>query len=1369
MLSLRKKLTDPDCAWRGLVFLIGRVRNDDLFTQTLLPTMLEVPARDVELEDGAVRAVRLAGVGENLLRLVELGWVKPAVRGALVTFEVVHVGAGKEVQDLVEVLDWVRFARGSARSVEAMLESESAAARVDLKERSRQQVLGLEPQLRGYQAAALSWMLERETAKTVSVEDIGWSLECGVWYNSLLGAVRTSPPTRKEVVVEQPGGLLCDEMGLGKTVCILALVLSRPHDDLAAMMHCKTHYSTPPKRQRGRRGNSGGREMMCLCGKACRDDAHHELRCRGCGRGVHRRCWQAEVDGQFVCPACEIASSNSNKIPGGTLVAAPRAIVSQWLAEAARHAPGLKVFRYEGVRQATKSGDFLALSPRRLASFDLVVASYEALGADLAHATALDDRCAKYPVIGCPAAAVNWTRCVLDEAQRCESGASACAKLCDRLTASARWAVTGTPCGRKGFEDLKGLFAFCRCLPWVDDARSRDTFWKRDKIEPLGALVSRFVWRATKPLVALDLPPLEVRDVDLDFTAVERVFYDNAASRVKAAVASALSRCRDDDALLERVAHQLVALRQACCHPSAGMSSFLKEGGIKKRKRRDAAYGSPAFRTLGEVMANLCLEARLECEESHRAVILARSGLAALACAKAQAIDRGILMGDAVACRLTAQQLYTEALADVDAARRPIDIIGELELTSTVAKKATARCRRGEFCRLDFTSGEWWRLEAEANKRLVAIAIRFCDEAIPPSRLRVQIVTALSGSATETVADLDLERLDRHHIMVAGFRREYSKRARVWRLAADDQVSTSLEVRLFEAEIDTDHLQELHIAHNLASLRPASSEITYDAADLKARAARAEAVELAPWRAGKASAKFALIEAARKVDEFRYERGEGWALLSNRSWCEGVRDGLVKPALAIYQGDVGTWWRSDDFARRVKPRLEAEIDALEGSRRDMLHALLETLSDEPSESELLENAHCSICKADVFATGPRCRHCVLERRLRDYERRLFQFDTEDTRLDRPETSWTTAQPWRVGADPGAFQGERLESFRRDSIAVVVERAISTYMGRRLPRDQLERRRNLIAGREISAMWRLWRFHMEVLSEYDTVRLSKSMIALADSQEHIESIAPYVRNMYVLPNEIEIESRVAEMKLQLEHAFDLRKQSRSKLAHLLKEDAAAASGFKDDDSYIIGAVESAASHSEGPPVLLSLGNTAKRASDEVREDDSWKCAICFATESAERAVMTLCGHTFCADCARAFAATSAGSAKCPKCRTRHSEADILYTLNITSVASKPVRTYGAKIARIAAEVADSHDKCLVFCEWESVLDILSHALNALGVKHDRPHGTTRREWDDKIRAFKVDPTVLALLLNVKTAGNGLTIVEANRVFLVRSPL
>ena len=125
---------------------------------------------------------------------------------------------------------------------------------------------------------------------------------------------------------------------------------------------------------------------------------------------------------------------------------------------------------------------------------------------------------------------------MLDEAQYIKEKSTKMAKACYSLSATNRWAVTGTPIVNR-LDDLFSLVHFIRIHPW-----SQASFWRAFITEPferkdpkamqaVHSVLEQILLRRTKdmkdengnPIVTL--PPKNVETVFLDFSAEERKIY----------------------------------------------------------------------------------------------------------------------------------------------------------------------------------------------------------------------------------------------------------------------------------------------------------------------------------------------------------------------------------------------------------------------------------------------------------------------------------------------------------------------------------------------------------------------------------------------------------------------------------------------------------------------------------------------------------------------------------------------------------------------------------------------------------------------------------------------------------------------------
>ena len=232
---------------------------------------------------------------------------------------------------------------------------------------------------------------------------------------------------------------------------------------------------------------------------------------------------------------------------GPALVIAPTSVCGNWVAEAERFAPGLRVGLYgDGERAALVEG---------AAPYDLVVASYSLAQIDV-------EAFAK----------VEWATLVLDEAQALKNAATKRARSVATLQAGFRLALTGTPVENR----LADLWSIMNLLnPGL--LGSAPQFAERfgnaiEKARDEGArgrlrrLVSPFLLRRTKAQVLTDLPPRTEIIHRVEPGPEERAF-------LEATRRSAIERVSELDDTLEEgqaafhVLAELTRLRRAACDP----------------------------------------------------------------------------------------------------------------------------------------------------------------------------------------------------------------------------------------------------------------------------------------------------------------------------------------------------------------------------------------------------------------------------------------------------------------------------------------------------------------------------------------------------------------------------------------------------------------------------------------------------------------------------------------------------------------------------------------------------------------------------------------------------------------------------------
>ncbi len=231
----------------------------------------------------------------------------------------------------------------------------------------------------------------------------------------------------------------------------------------------------------------------------------------------------------------------SKKTKGPTLVVAPRSVVHNWITEAKRFAPKLKIVDYS----LADRSDHLDSIPKS----DLVVTTYGIIRRDITHLREIDFRCV-----------------VLDEAQAIKNEKSQTARACLLLQATERLALSGTPIENR-IEELWSIFEFLN--PGMLGSVKKFAELSGDDPETrakLGRALAPFIMRRTKEEVATDLPEKSELILECDLGPKQRKLYDELRRHYRASLDKTIETLGFQKSKFQ-VLEALLRLRQAACHP----------------------------------------------------------------------------------------------------------------------------------------------------------------------------------------------------------------------------------------------------------------------------------------------------------------------------------------------------------------------------------------------------------------------------------------------------------------------------------------------------------------------------------------------------------------------------------------------------------------------------------------------------------------------------------------------------------------------------------------------------------------------------------------------------------------------------------
>ncbi len=243
---------------------------------------------------------------------------------------------------------------------------------------------------------------------------------------------------------------------------------------------------------------------------------------------------------------------------GPSLAVVPRSLVFNWIQEAAKFTPRLRVLEYTGPGRHALRENF--------PEYDLVVTTYGTVRTDIAELTAFE-----------------FDYAILDEAQAIKNSESQSAKAARLLRSRFKLAMSGTPI-ENHLGELWSIFEFLN--PGMLGA---DTVFKRftsggsnldqgDRFL-LAKALRPFILRRTKQQVVRDLPDKTEQTLFCDMEAEQRRCYDELRAHYRDAL------LRKDAAELNRskieVLEALLRLRQAACHPGLIADELLHEPSAK--------------------------------------------------------------------------------------------------------------------------------------------------------------------------------------------------------------------------------------------------------------------------------------------------------------------------------------------------------------------------------------------------------------------------------------------------------------------------------------------------------------------------------------------------------------------------------------------------------------------------------------------------------------------------------------------------------------------------------------------------------------------------------------------------------------------
>ena len=241
-------------------------------------------------------------------------------------------------------------------------------------------------------------------------------------------------------------------------------------------------------------------------------------------------------------------AKESGRLHAPVVVVAPTSVVSNWVRECARFAPGLRVVSVTETH--ARRGVELA---EAVAGADLVVTSYALFRLEFDGYALLD-----------------WSGLVLDEAQFVKNHQAKTYACVRRLRAPFKLAITGTPL-ENSLMDLWAMLSIVAPGLFPNPERFKEHFRNpiertkdSDKLATLRRRVRPLIRRRTKELVAADLPPKQEQLLEVALSPQHRRIYQTHLQRERQKILGLLD---DPDQHRFTILRSLTLLRQLSLDP----------------------------------------------------------------------------------------------------------------------------------------------------------------------------------------------------------------------------------------------------------------------------------------------------------------------------------------------------------------------------------------------------------------------------------------------------------------------------------------------------------------------------------------------------------------------------------------------------------------------------------------------------------------------------------------------------------------------------------------------------------------------------------------------------------------------------------
>lgn len=231
-----------------------------------------------------------------------------------------------------------------------------------------------------------------------------------------------------------------------------------------------------------------------------------------------------------------------------------------------------------------------------------------------------------------------------------------------------------------------------------------------------------------------------------------------------------------------------------------------------------------------------------------------------------------------------------------------------------------------------------------------------------------------------------------------------------------------IEIQLFEPEIASDDLQEMHISHNASLTYNANLQLSSNSTESPQKEIQAMKDKLLNMQKESERLEKLYLNAAHSIHttaKFRLQEQSTTTTpnisgdddyFDNKWWSDFISFTLIRdrqefnPRVIFAQIQQDLFDNTDSLKRLGVKSIPSSVHDLNGlhavilmkiqkhdiSKHDFCRTLnkVRALSKSPADRDILDNSTCERCRKDWYQTGPVCQHCILEEDLLKLEEEL---------------------------------------------------------------------------------------------------------------------------------------------------------------------------------------------------------------------------------------------------------------------------------------------------------------------------------------------------------------------------------------------